>query len=82
MSARRCLERTVSTPFGVVFFRGAAWVAGSGKVVRIDPAGDRAGPAVALAKDSRALFTQLAAGASGLWATDYDQGVLYRLGVS
>jgi len=28
------------------------------------------------------VFTQVAAGPSGLWATDYDKGVLYRLNVS
>jgi streptogramin lyase len=79
---RASIPVPVSTPFGVVFFRGAAWVAGSGKVVRIDPTRDRPGPARALAKGSSALFTQLAAGPAGLWATDYDRAVLYRLRVS
>ena len=60
----------------------AAWVVGSGKVVRIDPAADRPGAALGLAKGAAALFTQLAAGPSGLWATDYDRGMLYRLRVS
>jgi len=72
----------VAAPFGIVFYRGAAWVVGSGKVVRIDPADDRPGAALGLAKGAAALFTQLAAGPSGLWATDYDRGMLYRLRVS
>jgi streptogramin lyase len=79
---RASIPVPVSTPFGVVFFHGAAWVAGTGKVVRIDPAADRAGTPFRLSKTSAALFTQLAAGASGLWATDYDQGALYGLRVS
>lgn len=72
----------VSTPFGVAFYRGAAWVSGLGKVSRIDPATNRPGLAVGLAKGSTALFTNLASGPSTLWATDYDHGVLYRLGGS
>ncbi len=72
----------VSAPFGVAFFRGDVWVAGSGKVVRIDPASNRPGAARPLGRGAGALFTQLAAGPSGLWATDYDQGALYRLRAS
>ncbi len=71
----------VPAPFGVAFFRGAAWVGGAGKVVRIDPATNRPGRALTLSKGSAPVFTQVAAGPSGLWATDYDQGVLYRLRV-
>ncbi len=72
----------VSAPFGLVFLRGTLWVAGSGKVVRVDPADDRPGAARPLGKGAGALFTQLAAGPAGLWATDYDQGMLYRLRAS
>jgi len=79
---RATIPVPVAAPFGIVFYRGAAWVVGSGKVVRIDPADDRPGAALGLAKGADALFTQLAAGPSGLWATDYDRGMLYRLRVS
>ena len=71
----------VSIPFGVAVYRGAAWVAGEGKVVRIDPATNRVAGVVVLSAKSRPVFTQVAAGASGLWATDYDTGMLYRLHV-
>ena len=63
------------------FYRGAAWVAGSGKFTRIDPATNRATRPVTLAAGSAPVFTQIAAGRSGLWATDYDRGVLYRIRV-
>ena len=66
-------------PFGISFYRGAPWVAGSGKVARIDPATDKAASPLTLARGSAPVFTQVAAGPSGLWATDYDKGVLYRL---
>jgi streptogramin lyase len=79
---RATIPVPVAAPFGIVFYRGAAWVVGSGKVVRIDPADDRPGAALGLAKGAAAFFTQLAAGPSGLWATDYDRGMLYRLRVS
>jgi hypothetical protein len=72
----------VSAPFGVAFYRGAAWVAGSGKVARVDPTTNRPARAFTLAAGSAPVFTQVAAGPSGLWATDYDKGVLYRLTVS
>ena len=71
----------VSIPFGVVVYRGAAWVAGEGKVVRVDPATNRVAGVVTLSRSSRPVFTQVAAGPSGLWATDYDAGTLYRLRV-
>ena len=66
-------------PFGIAFHRGGAWVAGSGKVARIDPATNRAAAPLTLARGSAPVFTQVAAGPSGLWATDYDKGVLYHL---
>jgi streptogramin lyase len=66
-------------PFGVAFYRGAAWVAGEGKVARIDPATNRVTGVVTLSAGSRPVFTQVAAGPAALWATDYDAGVLYRL---
>jgi hypothetical protein len=69
----------VAAPFGVAFYRGAAWVAGSGKVARIDAATNRAARPITLAPGSSPVFTQVTAGPSGLWATDYDKGVLYRL---
>jgi Repeat of unknown function (DUF6923) len=72
----------VAAPFGIAFDRGAAWVGGSGKVARIDPATNRASRPLTLAAGSSPVFTQLAAGPSGLWATDYDRGTLYRLRVS
>jgi streptogramin lyase len=71
----------VEIPFGVVYYKGAAWVAGAGKVVRIDPATNRVAGVVTLSKTSQPVFTQVSAGPSGLWATDYDEGVLYRLHV-
>lgn len=77
----RAIPVPVVAPFGVAFYRGAAWVAGSGKVTRIDPATNRAARPLTLEPGSSPVFTQLAAGPSGLWATDYDQGVLYRLRV-
>jgi streptogramin lyase len=79
---RASIPVPVAAPFGVVFFHGAVWVAGSGKVVRVDPASDRPGAALPIATGAGALFTQLAAGPSGLWATDYDRGALYRLRAS
>jgi len=77
----RAIPVPVAAPFGVAFYRGAAWVAGSGKVARIDPATNRAARPLTLAPGSSPVFTQVAAGPSGLWATDYDKGVLYRLTV-
>jgi streptogramin lyase len=71
----------VSTPFGVAFHRNAVWVAGSCKVARIDPATNRADRPVTLARGSAPTFTQVAAGPAGLWATDFDKGVAYRLSV-
>lgn len=71
----------VSIPFGVTVYRNAAWVAGEGKVVRVDPATNRVAGVVSLSTKSRPVFTQVAAGPSGLWATDYDTGTLYRLRV-
>jgi streptogramin lyase len=70
-----------AAPFGVAYYHGAAWVAGSGKVARIDPATNRADRPLVLTPGSAPVFTQVAAGPSGLWATDYDKGVLYRLRV-
>ena len=75
----RAIPVPVATPFGVAFYRGAAWVAGSGKVARIDPATNRAARPLTLAAGSSPVFTQIAAGPSGLWATDYDRGTLFRL---
>jgi hypothetical protein len=49
--------------------------------VRIDPASNRVAGVVTLSKTSQPVFTQVSAGPSGLWATDYDEGVLYRLHV-
>jgi sugar lactone lactonase YvrE len=71
----------VQIPFGVAWYRGSAWVAGAGRVVRIDPATNRPGGTVTLNAHSLPVFTQVAAGPAGLWATDYDEGVLYRLRV-
>jgi sugar lactone lactonase YvrE len=75
----RAIPVPVAAPFGVAFSRGAAWVAGSGKVALIDPATNRATRPLTLAAGSSPVFTQLAAGPSGVWATDYDRGTLYRL---
>ena len=75
----RLIPVPVAAPFGIAFYRGAAWVGGSGKVARIDPATNRATRPLTLAAGSSPVFTQLAAGPSGLWATDYDRGTLYRL---
>jgi DNA-binding beta-propeller fold protein YncE len=71
----------VQIPFGAAVYKGSAWIAGEAKVVRIDPATNTVTGLVTLSR-SRAVFTQVAAGPSGLWATDYDTGKLYRLGVS
>ena len=70
----------VQIPFGAAVYRGSAWIAGESKVVRIDPAANQVAGVVTLSR-SRAVFTQVAAGPSGLWATDYDTGKLYRLRV-
>ena len=64
----------VQIPFGVAWYRGAAWVAGAGKVVRIDPATNKPSGTVTLSSRSQPVFTQVAAGPAGLWATDYDEG--------
>ncbi|HKP18242.1 MAG TPA: hypothetical protein VJT84_07170 [Gaiellaceae bacterium] len=69
-------------PFGVAFFGGAAWVAGSGKVARLDPATNRVTGTVTLSAGSSPFFTQVASGDAGLWATDYDRGLLYRIHVA
>jgi YVTN family beta-propeller protein len=71
----------VQIPFGVAWYRGAPWVAGAGKVVRIDPATNKPSGTVTLSPRSQPVFTQVAAGPAGLWATDYDEGMLYRLRV-
>jgi YVTN family beta-propeller protein len=68
-------------PFGVAFFQGAAWVGGSGKVARVDPATNRVAGTLPLSPSSSPLFTQVASGDAGLWATDYDRGLLYRIHV-
>jgi DNA-binding beta-propeller fold protein YncE len=70
----------VQIPFGAAVYRGSAWIAGESKVVRIDPAANQVAGVVTLSR-SRAVFTQVTAGPSGLWATDYDAGKLYRLRV-
>ena len=69
-------------PFGVAWYGNAAWVAGAGKVARIDPATNRVAGVATLSARSQPVFTQVAAGPAGLWATDYDQGVLYKLRLS
>jgi hypothetical protein len=71
----------VQIPFGIAWYRGSAWVAGAGRVIRIDPSTNRPGGTVTLNAHSLPVFTQVAAGPAGLWATDYDEGVLYRLRV-
>ena len=71
----------VVAPFGVALLPRRGLGGGLGKVTRIDPATNRAGDTLTLEPGSSPVFTQLAAGPSGLWATDYDQGVLYRLRV-
>lgn len=72
----------VNVPFGVTFFGGAAWAAGGGKVVRIDPATNAVTGTVTLSRLSTPLFTQVASGDTGLWATDFNAGVLYRIHVA
>jgi sugar lactone lactonase YvrE len=69
----------VEIPFGAVVGKGAVWVAGAGKVVRIDPATNRVIGTVTLSVRSAPVFTQVSFGPAGLWATDYDAGRLYRL---
>jgi DNA-binding beta-propeller fold protein YncE len=69
----------VEIPFGVVVGRGAVWVAGAGRVARIDPATNGVTGVVTLSKRSVPIFTQVAIGPAGLWATDYDAGVAYRI---
>ena len=68
----------LSEPFGVAFANGAAWVGGAGRVVRIDPATNRVTGTIVLSA-SQPVFTQVVAGDSGLWATDFDAGRLYHL---
>lgn len=72
----------VQIPFGVAWYRGAAWVSGAGRVVRIDPRTNKPAGVVTLDPKSLPVFTQVAAGPAGLWATDYDAGMLYRLRVA
>jgi streptogramin lyase len=72
----------VEIPFGIAVGKGAVWVAGAGKVVRIDPATNRVSGVVTLSKRSVPIFTQVALGPAGLWATDYEEGVLYRIASS
>jgi YVTN family beta-propeller protein len=69
----------VEIPFGVVVGRGAVWVAGAGRVARINPATNRVTGVVTLSKRSVPIFTQVAIGPAGLWATDYKAGILYRI---
>jgi YVTN family beta-propeller protein len=71
----------VDTPFGVTVWGGAVWVAGAGKVARVDPATNRVTGTLTLSVRSAPIFTQVVGGDSGLWATDYDTGFLYRLHV-
>jgi streptogramin lyase len=71
----------VSIPFGVVVRNGVPWVSGAGKVVRIDPVSNRVTATLTLSSTSFPIFTQVAVGDSGLWATDYDAGTLYHLHV-
>ncbi len=71
----------VEIPFGVVVRNGVPWVAGAGKVLRIDPAANRANGVITLSRQSRPIFTQVSDGDTGLWATDYDAGMLYHLHV-
>jgi DNA-binding beta-propeller fold protein YncE len=71
----------VEIPFGVVVRNGVAWAAGAGKVMRIDPATNRVTATVTLSSTSAPIFMQVATGDSGLWATDYDAGMLYHLHV-
>lgn len=70
----------LSEPFGVAFAAGAAWVGGAGRVVRIDPPTNRVTGTIVLSA-SQPVFTQVAAGDSGVWATDFDAGRLYHLHV-
>ncbi len=71
----------VEIPFGVVVRNGVPWVAGAGKVLRIDPATNRADGVITLSRVSTPIFTQVSNGDTGLWATDYDAGMLYHLHV-
>ncbi len=71
----------VEIPFGVVAGKGAVWVAGEGKVVRIDPRTSRVTGTATLSATSKPVFTQVAFGPAGLWATDYDAARLYHLHV-
>ena len=71
----------VQIPFGVVVRDGIAWAAGAGKVMRIDPTTNRVSATLTLSKTSMPIFMQVSAGDSGLWATDYDAGMLYHLRV-
>ena len=65
-------------PFGIAYGDGAAWVGGAGRVVRVDPATNTVTGTIVLTP-SQPIFTQVVAGDSGLWATDYDAGRLYHL---
>ena len=71
----------VEIPFGVAVRNGVPWVAGAGKVLRIDPATNRVSGVITLSRMSRPIFTQVSNGDTGLWATDYDAGMLYHLHV-
>ena len=55
----------VEIPFGVVVRNGVPWVAGAGKVLRIDPAKNRADGVITLSRASAPIFTQVSNGDAG-----------------
>lgn len=70
---------TVSQPQGLAMDGTAVWVlTATGLVQRIDPATNLIGPGTQLGATTD-LYNGIAADKNGVWATDWDNGSLYRL---
>jgi YVTN family beta-propeller protein len=68
----------VQGPIAMVARGSAIWVMAPGRLDRIDPASNTVGASMALGLTTH-LFNGLAANAAGLWATDWEAAVLYRV---
>jgi len=68
----------VRGPIAMVTRGAAIWVLAPGRLDRIDPATNGIGASVALGPATD-LYNGIAANAAGLWATDSDAAVVYRV---
>jgi len=68
----------IQAPIALVAADGALWVMAPGRLDRIDPSVDAVSGSVALGSTTD-LYNGLAANAGGLWATDSDAALLYRV---